>query len=84
MTTNANQQLEDSARSALPAEYLSAQQLEQITGTPASSWRYWAHIGSGPASFKLGRRRLWKRSTVLAWLENLEKISTDPRGTGVS
>lgn len=56
---------------ALP-EYPTAVDLEQFTGTPASTWRYWAHIGSGPASFKLGRRRVWKRSTVLAWLESQE------------
>jgi len=49
--------------------------LEEMTGTPASTWRYWAHIGSGPASFKLGRRRVWKRSTVLQWLENQEMAS---------
>jgi prophage regulatory protein len=67
--------LEDSARAAMPAEYLTAPQLEQITGTPASTWRYWAHIGQGPQSFKLGRRRLWKRSVVLAWLESLEAAS---------
>ena len=67
--------LQDSARAAMPAEYLTAPQLEQLTGTPASTWRYWAHIGSGPASFKLGRRRVWKKSTVLAWLESQEAAS---------
>jgi prophage regulatory protein len=63
------------ARASLSAEYLSAPQLEQLTGTPASTWRYWAHIGSGPASLKIGRRRVWKKSTVLAWLESLEAAS---------
>jgi predicted DNA-binding transcriptional regulator AlpA len=67
--------LEDSARAAMPAEYLTAPQLEQLTGTPASTWRYWAHIGSGPTSFKLGRRRVWKRSEFFAWLESQEKAS---------
>lgn len=60
MTTNANakviadakrQQVEHDARSALP-EYPTAVDLEQFTGTPASTWRYWAYIGSGPTSFK--------------------------------
>lgn len=50
-------------------EYLDSTDLEQLTGTPASTWRYWAHIGSGPRSFKLGRRRVWKRSDVLDWIE---------------
>jgi prophage regulatory protein len=50
-------------------EYLSADELESITGTPASTWRYWASIGSGPPSQRLGRRRVWKRSTAMAWIE---------------
>jgi prophage regulatory protein len=66
----------NAARAAMPAsEYLDSLDLEQLTGTPASTWRYWAHIGTGPASFKLGRRRVWKRSTVLAWLESQEAAS---------
>ena len=66
--------LEADARAAL-SEYLDSVDLEELTGTPASTWRYWAHIGSGPASFKLGRRRVWKRSTVMAWLEAQEGAS---------
>jgi prophage regulatory protein len=46
--------------------------LERMTGTKASTWRYWASIGTGPASFKLGRRRVWKKSVVLAWLAEQE------------
>jgi prophage regulatory protein len=49
-------------------EYLDARGLEAMTGTKASTWRYWASIGEGPASFRLGSRRVWKRSTVQAWL----------------
>ncbi|MGH3556636.1 MAG: helix-turn-helix transcriptional regulator [Mycobacterium sp.] len=63
------------AAEAISAEYLTAPLLEQMTGTPASTWRYWAHIGQGPPSFKLGRRRVWKRSAVLAWLETQEAAS---------
>lgn len=51
-------------------EYLSADELEAITGTPASTWRYWASINSGPPSQKLGRRRVWKRSAAMAWIES--------------
>ncbi len=55
-------------------EYLTSTDLEEITGTKASTWRYWASIGAGPHSFKLGRRRVWKRSVVEAWLA--EQAST--------
>ncbi|MGH6683964.1 MAG: helix-turn-helix transcriptional regulator [Pseudolabrys sp.] len=54
------------------AEYLDSDDLETLTGTKASTWRYWAMIGEGPASFKLGRRRVWKRSTVQEWLARQE------------
>ncbi len=46
--------------------------LEGLTGTKASTWRYWAHIDSGPPSFRLGRRRVWRKSVVLAWIAEQE------------
>ncbi|ORB70128.1 hypothetical protein BST45_07280 [Mycobacterium shinjukuense] len=63
----------------MQSEYLSAPELAAWTGTPASTWRYWAHLGVGPASFKLGRRRIWKRSVVSAWLAAQENAG-NPRG----
>jgi prophage regulatory protein len=53
-------------------DFLGARDLEALTGTKASTWRYWASIGEGPASFKLGRRRVWKKSIVLEWLAEQE------------
>ena len=59
----------------MDSEYLSCNDLEKLTGTKASTWRYWAMIGAGPTSFKLGRRRVWKRSTVMEWLASQEAAS---------
>lgn len=59
----------------MESEYLDSVDLEGMTGTPASTWRYWAHIGAGPTSFKIGRRRVWKRSTVVEWLAAQEAAS---------
>jgi prophage regulatory protein len=56
-------------------EILDSNHLEILTGTKASTWRYWASIGQGPASFKLVRRRVWKRSTVEAWLAEQQAVS---------
>ena len=67
--------LEDSARTALPTDYVDAADLEVMTGTPKATWRYWASIGQAPASFKLGRRRVWRRSDVEAWIAEHEKAS---------
>ncbi len=51
------------------AEVLNSKQCSAITGIPPSTFRYWASIGQGPPSFKLGRRRVWRRAVVLAWIE---------------
>jgi prophage regulatory protein len=56
-------------------EFVGALDLERLTGTKASTWRYWASIGTGPASFKIGRRRVWKKATVLAWLVEQESAT---------
>ena len=70
-------ELADAARAAIaPADYLGSLDLEQLTGIPASTWRYWASIGSGPASFKMGRRRVWRKSAVLAWIAEQETASS--------
>lgn len=56
-------------------EYLTASDLEKLTGTRASTWRYWSSLGQGPASFRLGRRRVWRRSDVEAWIAKQEEAS---------
>jgi prophage regulatory protein len=64
-------EVEDSAR-AVPGEvrmdYLSSTGLQQLTSIPASTWRYWAINDTGPPSFKIGRRRVWRKTDVLAWI----------------
>lgn len=37
--------------------------------TPPGTLRYWAHKGTGPHSFKVGRRRLYREVDVKAWLK---------------
>jgi prophage regulatory protein len=55
-------------------EYYDSKALKGWTGTKASTWRYWDTSGTGPAgfppSFRIGRRLVWKKSAVLAWLED--------------
>jgi prophage regulatory protein len=58
----------------MASEYMDAAELEDMTGTPKSTWRYWAVVtGEEPPSLKLGRRRVWKRADVLEWLAQQEK-----------
>ena len=66
----------------MESEFFSSTDLEKLTGTRASTWRYWASINTGPASFKLGRRRVWRKSDVLTWIGE-QQVATDPSGSGV-
>lgn len=67
----------ETAKSAEPArQYVGSEYLEQLTGTPASTWRGWAAKGTyGPPSMLIGRRRVWKLDAVLEWLEEQEAAS---------
>ncbi|MFF2087445.1 helix-turn-helix transcriptional regulator [Nocardia sp. NPDC058176] len=58
-----------------PDRFLPAKECEALTGIPEGTWRYWAHIGRGPVSFKLGRRRVWRESTILAWIAEQEQAT---------
>jgi len=63
-------------------EFFSSTDLEKLTGIKASTWRYWASIGTGPASFLLGKRRVWPKSDVMVWIAE-QQIAADPSGSGV-
>ncbi|MCU1644592.1 MAG: hypothetical protein JWN03_4867 [Nocardia sp.] len=54
--------------------YLQAKDCEALTGIPAATWRYWAHMSdrTKPPSFKLGRRRVWRESAILTWITEQE------------
>jgi prophage regulatory protein len=58
-------------------ELVSARDLEELTGTKVSTWHYWAQIGEGPESFRMGRRRVWRLSVVEEWIREQEKRGTE-------
>jgi prophage regulatory protein len=64
----------------METELCNAVQLEGLTGTKASTWRYWAMIGQGPRSFKMGRRRVWRWSDVQDWIALQEQATGTPNG----
>lgn len=51
---------------------------EEIRRAPATL-RYWRHIGEGPPSFKIGRRVMYRRDELLAWIE--AQAAADPHHT---
>jgi DNA-binding transcriptional MerR regulator len=40
--------------------------------------RYWRHLGAGPTSFRLGRRVLYRRDDLLAWIDARRDHRTSP------
>ena len=36
--------------------------------TPVATLRYWRHLGTGPAGFRLGRRVMYRREDVDRWV----------------
>lgn len=51
---------------------IQAPDIAEMCGVSVSTVRYWDHAGTGPRSFKLGRRRVWRKSVVLAWIAEQE------------
>ncbi|BCO57180.1 helix-turn-helix domain-containing protein [Mycobacterium intracellulare subsp. intracellulare] len=53
-------------------EFLYTPAVAALTGVDAATLRYWRHADTGPASFKLGRRVVYRRSEVERWIAEQE------------
>lgn len=56
---------------------LTMAEVGELTRTPMATLRYWRHQGTGPASFRLGRRVVYDESDVLAWLDRQRAAGRD-------
>lgn len=63
------------AAAAPIAELLTVKALAEETGIPENTFRWWRHAGSGPKSFKVGRRVMYRREDVDAWLNDAYKAT---------
>jgi excisionase family DNA binding protein len=50
-------------------EYLTIEEVAELLRTVPETCRYWRHVGKGPKSFKVGRRVLYAREDVEAFIE---------------
>ncbi len=48
---------------------LRIEDVEELTGVPANTLRFWRHKGHGPRSAKLGRRVIYREADVTAWID---------------
>ncbi|WP_099025619.1 helix-turn-helix transcriptional regulator [Mycolicibacterium palauense] len=50
--------------------FIDAAGIAAYSGRSIETIRYWQRMGQLPHSAKVGRRRVWKRADIEAWLES--------------
>ena len=51
------------------SELLTIGEAAQLLRAPVATLRYWRHLGTGPHSFRLGRRVVYRREDLRAWVD---------------
>lgn len=51
-----------------PSELLTITEAADLLRAPVATLRYWRHLGTGPHSFRVGRRVLYRRVDLEAWV----------------
>ena len=51
------------------AELLTITEAADVLRAPVATLRYWRHLGTGPNSFRLGRRVLYRRADLHTWID---------------
>ena len=49
-------------------ELLPITEAAELVRAPVAALRYWRHLGTGPRSFRLGRRVLYRRDDLHDWI----------------
>ena len=64
------------------ADLLTTAEVAKLCRISPETVRYWRFIGEGPPSAKVGRRVLYRRTDVLAWLDAKWTAGQEPIGRG--
>ncbi|MCW3040109.1 MAG: Transcriptional regulator, MerR family [Solirubrobacterales bacterium] len=51
------------------SELLTIAEAAQLLRAPVATLRYWRHLGTGPRSFRLGRRVLYRRDDLHTFID---------------
>ena len=57
-------------------DLMTLEEVSAATGVSVPTLRYWRHHGTGPTSFKLGRRVRYRRSDVERWIQEQYQAQT--------
>ncbi len=52
-------------------ELLTITEAAELLRSPVATLRYWRHRGTGPRSFRLGRRVLYRADDLHSWIDAL-------------
>ncbi|WP_433283348.1 helix-turn-helix domain-containing protein [Micromonospora sp. CA-244673] len=63
-------------------DYLTTVEVAEIVRTSPETLRYWRHIGTGPTSFRVGRRVLYARSDVQKFIDDARAAATARKDGG--
>ena len=50
-------------------ELLTITEAAELLRSPVATLRYWRHLGTGPRSFRLGRRVLYRSDDLRSWID---------------
>jgi predicted DNA-binding transcriptional regulator AlpA len=50
-------------------ELLTITEVAELLRAPVATLRYWRHLGTGPRSFRLGRRVLYRHDDLRSWID---------------
>lgn len=56
-------------------QFLTTDEVADVLRTPPETLRWWRHVGSGPRSFKVGRRVLYALEDVEAYIAEARRAS---------
>ena len=56
-------------------ELLTITEAAELLRAPVATLRYWRHLGTGPRSFRLGRRVLYRRDDLHRWIDDRHEQS---------
>lgn len=60
-------------------ELLTLNEVAEILRTPPATLRYWRHLGTGPDSFRLGRRVMYRRDDLDHWVTTRHDVEAAHR-----
>ena len=60
-------------------ELLTIVEAAELLRAPVATLRYWRHLGTGPRSFRLGRRVLYRTDDLHAWIAQQHAQALDRR-----